>query len=68
MGFVLDGRVTLDTHWASRIWTVGFFERIGLIFASDREPTATTRLLGNVINTVLYRNFSIPDGVLKVKC
>ena len=22
MGFALDGRATLDTHWASRIWTV----------------------------------------------
>ena len=22
MGFALDGRVTLDTHWASRNWTV----------------------------------------------
>lgn len=42
--------------------------RLGLIFASGREPTAAARLLGNVIkNTVQSRNFLIPDGVLKVK-
>jgi hypothetical protein len=39
-----------------------------LIFASGREPTAAARLLAKVIqNTVLSQNFSIPEGVLKVK-
>jgi DNA-binding transcriptional LysR family regulator len=42
--------------------------RLGLIFASGREPTAAARLLAKVIqNTVLSQNFSIPEGVLKVK-
>jgi len=41
--------------------------RLGLIFASGREPTAAARILAKVIqNTVLSQNFSTPLGVFKV--
>jgi DNA-binding transcriptional LysR family regulator len=41
--------------------------RLGLIFATGREPTAAARLLARVIQTtVLSQDFSIPNGVVKV--